>query len=202
MDINMPNLDGVKVLKIARYQDIQTPIIALTANAMAGDREKYLALGFNEYLTKPLDFKEVNRVLLHFLPSNDSDNLIITEKSMVLEDDPHFSAQRIKAALPFAEQIMDKLLEKYLTTSVTLLDELTKAVENNHVEQIIFNAHTIRGIAANLRLESVYSLSTLIETSTTSFSHTDYVQNIKKLQTAMEATETKIRQYLSNIHTQ
>ncbi len=201
MDINMPNLDGVKALKIARYQDIQTPIIALTANAMAGDREKYLELGFDEYLTKPLDFKEVKRVLVHFLSSNDNDNSSIIESDITLEDDPYFSAQRIKAALPFADQILDKLLEKYLVISVTLLDALTDAVENNDVEQIIFNAHTIRGIAANLRLDSVYALSTLIETSTTTFSHIDYIQNVKELRAAMALTATKIHDYLSSVHT-
>ena len=202
MDINMPNLDGVKVLKLARYQNIQTPIIALTANAMAGDREKYLEVGFDEYLTKPLDFNEVKRVLVHFLSSTNHNHSHTIDSNIELEDDPHFSAQRIKAALPFADDILDTLLEKYLVISVTLLDALINAVENNDVEQIIFNAHTIRGIAANLRLESVYSLSTLIETSTTTFSHTDYALNIKELQTVMELTATKIRHYLSSVHTQ
>jgi signal transduction histidine kinase/DNA-binding response OmpR family regulator/HPt (histidine-containing phosphotransfer) domain-containing protein len=201
MDINMPNLDGVKALKIARYQDIHTPIVALTANAMEGDRENYLELGFDEYLTKPLDFKEVERVLVHFLSTNGNCKSNKIENSIALEHDPYFSPERTKAALPFAAQILDKLLEKYLVVSVPLLETLTQAVEKNDVEQIVFNAHTIRGIAANLRLEKVYALTGSIEQAAEKSTPIYYLENAKELRTAMALTATKIHDYLSSLHT-
>jgi CheY-like chemotaxis protein len=201
MDINMPNLDGVKALKIARYQDIHTPIVALTANAMEGDRENYLELGFDEYLTKPLDFTEVERVLVHFLSTNGNCKSNKIENSIALEYDPYFSPERIKAALPFADQILDELLEKYLVVSVPLLETLTQAVEKNDVEQIVFNAHTIRGIAANLRLEKVYALTGSIEQAAEKSTPIDYLENAKELRTAMALTATKIHDYLSSLHT-
>jgi CheY-like chemotaxis protein len=56
MDIRLPGIDGIEVLKRVRedqrLRDI--PILALTANAMSGDREKYLAAGFDEYAAKPI----------------------------------------------------------------------------------------------------------------------------------------------------
>lgn len=56
LDISLPEMDGTEVLAWIREQpglkDI--PVIALTAHAMAGDREKYLAAGFDEYVTKPI----------------------------------------------------------------------------------------------------------------------------------------------------
>ena len=56
MDIRLPGLDGVEVLKQIRTNArlASIPILAFTANAMMGDREKYLAAGFNEYLSKPV----------------------------------------------------------------------------------------------------------------------------------------------------
>jgi CheY-like chemotaxis protein len=56
LDISLPEMDGTQVLAWLREQDQlrETPVIALTAHAMAGDREKYLALGFDAYLTKPI----------------------------------------------------------------------------------------------------------------------------------------------------
>jgi two-component system, cell cycle response regulator DivK len=56
LDIWLPDMDGVEVLKRLRQEDAlrNIPAIALTANAMAGDREKYLAVGFNEYVSKPI----------------------------------------------------------------------------------------------------------------------------------------------------
>ncbi len=56
MDISLPGMDGPEVLQRMRadanLRDL--PVIALTAHAMAGDREKYLALGFNDYVNKPI----------------------------------------------------------------------------------------------------------------------------------------------------
>jgi two-component system sensor histidine kinase/response regulator len=56
LDISLPGMDGTEVLKAirrsAKLKDL--PVIALTAHAMAGDREKYLGLGFDDYITKPI----------------------------------------------------------------------------------------------------------------------------------------------------
>lgn len=56
LDISLPEMDGTEVLAWIRQQPQfrQLPVIALTAHAMAGDREKYLAAGFNDYVTKPI----------------------------------------------------------------------------------------------------------------------------------------------------
>jgi CheY-like chemotaxis protein len=56
LDISLPEMDGTEVLAWIRTQPdlMETPVIALTAHAMAGDREKYLRAGFNDYVTKPI----------------------------------------------------------------------------------------------------------------------------------------------------
>jgi two-component system, cell cycle response regulator DivK len=56
LDISLPEMDGTEVLAwIRQHAELKdTPVIALTAHAMAGDREKYLAAGFNDYVTKPI----------------------------------------------------------------------------------------------------------------------------------------------------
>jgi len=56
LDISLPEMDGTEVLAWIRQQDAlkDLPVIALTAHAMAGDRDKYLAAGFDEYVTKPI----------------------------------------------------------------------------------------------------------------------------------------------------
>jgi CheY-like chemotaxis protein len=60
MDENMPNMNGIiatkEIIQIEKEKNLKhTPIIALTANALKGDREKFLEAGMDEYLTKPLD---------------------------------------------------------------------------------------------------------------------------------------------------
>jgi CheY-like chemotaxis protein len=56
LDISLPGLDGTEVLRRIRSDDClrDVPVVALTAHAMSGDREKFLALGFNDYLSKPI----------------------------------------------------------------------------------------------------------------------------------------------------
>ena len=56
LDISLPEMDGTEVLAWLRERDDlkSVPVIALTAHAMAGDREKYLSIGFNDYVTKPI----------------------------------------------------------------------------------------------------------------------------------------------------
>ena len=56
LDISLPEMDGTEVLGWIRSQEElkETPVVALTAHAMAGDREKFLDAGFNDYLTKPI----------------------------------------------------------------------------------------------------------------------------------------------------
>ena len=56
LDISLPEMDGTEVLEWIRGQESLAglPVIALTAHAMAGDREKYLEIGFDDYLMKPI----------------------------------------------------------------------------------------------------------------------------------------------------
>lgn len=61
LDISLPEMDGTEVLAWLRQRDdlAKIPVIALTAHAMAGDREKYLSIGFDEYVTKPIVDEDV-----------------------------------------------------------------------------------------------------------------------------------------------
>lgn len=64
MDIMMPEMDGVETLNNLRSIDnFNTPVIALTADAGVDSREKYLSLGFNEYIPKPINLEVIDKVV-------------------------------------------------------------------------------------------------------------------------------------------
>ncbi|GHS96008.1 hypothetical protein FACS1894107_17360 [Planctomycetales bacterium] len=72
MDQMMPGMDGTVAMAAIRtlagetYKDL--PIIALTANAMVGMREQFLANGFSDYLSKPIELRELNAILEKWVP--------------------------------------------------------------------------------------------------------------------------------------
>jgi CheY-like chemotaxis protein len=59
MDIKMPVMDGVEAAQIIKNEKKETPIIALTAYALEGDREKFIQAGFDDYLSKPVTIKDL-----------------------------------------------------------------------------------------------------------------------------------------------
>ncbi len=68
MDDMMPKMSGTETFqKLKEIENFHIPVIALTANAISGMREKYLSLGFNDYLSKPIEKTELNRILTKFL---------------------------------------------------------------------------------------------------------------------------------------
>ena len=74
LDQMMPSLDGIQTLKMARAMNENlskaAPIIALTANAISGTREKLIAEGFTDYLSKPIDVKVMEQMMMTYLPAD------------------------------------------------------------------------------------------------------------------------------------
>ena len=72
MDQRMPEVDGSEALRLIREQEgglnRQTPVICLTADAIAGARERYLAEGFTDYLSKPINSRALKKTILEYLP--------------------------------------------------------------------------------------------------------------------------------------
>ena len=72
LDHMMPDKDGVETLHELRAEadnpNLQTPTVCLTANAISGAREQYLAVGFDDYLTKPIDADRLEEMLMQYLP--------------------------------------------------------------------------------------------------------------------------------------
>ena len=71
MDIQMPNMSGYEATKVLRSNKISTPIVALTAHAMKGDKQKCLSAGCDGYLSKPISRKKLMKILRRYLSSGD-----------------------------------------------------------------------------------------------------------------------------------
>ena len=68
LDQMMPEMVGVETLnKLKENKDFNTPVVVLTADAIVGVKEKYLSSGFNDYLSKPIDVEELNKIMKKYL---------------------------------------------------------------------------------------------------------------------------------------
>lgn len=68
MDYMMPQMDGIETLhKLKELDDFNTPVVSLTADAVEGSKEKFLKEGFNEYISKPIDKVQLERIVLKYL---------------------------------------------------------------------------------------------------------------------------------------
>jgi CheY-like chemotaxis protein len=64
----MPGMDGVEAAAIIRNMDKNIPIIALTANALAGMEEMFLEKGFNDFIAKPIDVRKLDEIIRRWIP--------------------------------------------------------------------------------------------------------------------------------------
>ncbi|MBO4421328.1 MAG: response regulator [Lachnospiraceae bacterium] len=93
LDHMMPKMDGIETLEILKKEslvDEKTVVIALTANAVVGAKEQYLSAGFNDYLSKPIEIKELEKMLRKYLPGTPEDAIQKSSQAQdtVISDDP------------------------------------------------------------------------------------------------------------------
>jgi len=168
MDCQMPEMDGYEASRQIRngkggerYKDI--PIIAMTANAMQGDREKCLQAGMSDYLSKPIEPHQLLNKLQQWLVTNDS---IVNRnrhenKSIAMNSDSTITTSSVTEVTVWDQQatlnrlfgkedLLKQLLELFIEENPERLCSLTLAIEDNDNKQVLLIAHTIKGVAANL----------------------------------------------------
>jgi PAS domain S-box-containing protein len=173
MDIHMPKLNGVDATKHIRENGVQVPIIALTANALEGDREHYLEQGMNDYMSKPIDTVKLQEVLMQYHPDrmseayqNQHQVANVLQESSRLESDIEEIMQSIlksKEKMHFSAIVMKRLFEAFVQSSHDHLTEILEAVQTEDKETIKLKAHAIRGSALSLSFDAIGALCHRLE---------------------------------------
>ncbi|MCE9688633.1 response regulator, partial [Shewanella sp. AS16] len=80
MDIQMPDMDGIRACELIHQlpHQQQTPVIAVTAHAMAGQKEKLLSAGMSDYLAKPIEEERLHNLLLRYKPGSGISSRVVT----------------------------------------------------------------------------------------------------------------------------
>ncbi len=155
MDINMPLLDGIGATKeIIRLQEeenyFKTPIVALTANSIAGDKEKYLEIGMSDYLSKPIDFDSLTVILMKYLHENISYKLNKT-------------IQNISEFLDIPHELASNLFLQFSNSLENKLNKLKEEIVNLEIASIKDSADDLKSSCITFNLLEEISLIEQIE---------------------------------------
>ncbi len=166
MDCQMPVMDGFEATAEIRRREKGTggrvPIVAMTANAMQGDRERCLAAGMDDYISKPIRRDRLKEVLAHWLPSPASGNGKVPASSGSSASPP-IRLSQLESLIGTDPETVRKYLRLFVTTSAPLLGELETAIANGETIQAAQLAHKLRGPAATLGAERFAAILTEME---------------------------------------
>jgi two-component system sensor histidine kinase/response regulator len=153
MDCQMPEMDGYEASRTIRREFDQPPrIIAMTAHALRGDREKCLAAGMHDYLSKPIIAEELETVLKRWTPARNTDAPASTAE-------PYTNApvdlQRLREVCGDAPETMRRIADLYLKQGAELLPAMETAIRNNDAKDLSSIAHRLRGASLSCGTNSI-----------------------------------------------
>ena len=190
MDINMPVMNGIDAThEIIKYEEENniphTPIVALTANAVAGDKEKFLSEGMDDYIPKPFEEHMLDAVLNKYINLKNEKKL---ESNTEVEDDIVddneefvYSIEDTAKSLGLGLPIFKTILKTFFTSIDKDLEKLKESIEEKDFEKIKGAAHKIKGAAGNLKINNVFEITKEIELSAKDEFDINYIKKYDKL---------------------
>jgi|GEM_PF-2871763 len=227
MDIQMPVIDGLSAAAQIRELELEqrrphTPVVAMTAHALQGDREKYLAKGMDAYQSKPLMISELAKMLEDMIvrwniegrpgteptgpppePSEDSallprpepDSAVISPARQMID----FEVTRL--SFGGNQELLRKSMELYLRDAPVVLDKISAALEEDQPEEAAAQAHALKGISGYYTKEAPYLLAMELDKQSREAAWPEDRPGLKRLtaelRTAVETLMAEMRSYLS-----
>jgi DNA-binding response OmpR family regulator len=179
MDCQMPEMDGFEAVRRFRSSEaadyetrLDVPIVALTANALAGDEERCRAAGFDDYLPKPFRQQQLDEMLERWLnggprKGDDGDAAEASAESgqpaPVEILDPTVIERIREMERRGAAKLLERLIRTYLTTAAKLVADAERALEQGDADALRHAVHTLKSSSANLGATTLAKLFASLE---------------------------------------
>ncbi|QTN29942.1 response regulator [Rhodoferax sp. AJA081-3] len=177
MDMQMPGMDGLEATRRIRAnpQVAAMPIVAMTANAMASDKEKCLAAGMVDFVTKPIDPDELFRVLLCWVAPRNGVDTMVPDRPALLPSTPALPAETLPAFVEGLDQaaglrrVMGKqhrylaMLRGFADAQADVPQAIAQALAAQDLATALRLAHTLKGLAGNIGSAEVVRAAAAME---------------------------------------
>ncbi|MDP4027796.1 MAG: response regulator [Gallionella sp.] len=159
MDCQMPVMDGFEATRKIREDTrfAHLPILAMTANAMAGDKEKCIECGMNDHIAKPIDVDQLFITLGYWIrpkaPVAQSSAELKIAKAAKDDEVPYIAGLETDKALRRvggSVKLLRKLLNRFSENEGDVIKRIKAAIENNDASTATREAHTVKGLAGNI----------------------------------------------------
>jgi CheY-like chemotaxis protein/HPt (histidine-containing phosphotransfer) domain-containing protein len=159
MDVQMPEMGGFEATGVIRERERPTgahvPIIAMTAHAMKGDRERCLEAGMDEYLTKPLDSRRLCALVEHMAAGQPPAEPDLPPPSEL--------SDHVLARVGGDRQLLAEISKLFVDDAPRHLEKIREAIEQRDGESLRRAAHGLKGAAANFEADGVVSAARTLE---------------------------------------
>jgi len=160
MDVEMPEMNGFEATAVIRAKEKGTgrhvPIIAMTAHALKGDRERCLAAGMDGYVPKPIQAQELRRVMDELVcppaPASGAAAEEVLDRATVLE------------CVGGDQALLAEIIQLFLSQCPRWLAEIRNAIERGDATRLRNAAHTLKGAVGNFRAQAAYEEAQRLET--------------------------------------
>jgi len=158
MDVQMPGMDGFEATRIIRDPDSAVrkhdiPVIAMTAHAMKGDRERCLEAGMDDYLAKPVSLKALLQLMEKWTLAIQQRKTVpssVQEKSDEMSGFRVFDREALIERVMGEEELARKLIGIFLADIPKQVRSLRERIENSDAEKISWYSHKVKGSSANI----------------------------------------------------
>ncbi|WNC73747.1 ATP-binding protein [Thalassotalea psychrophila] len=205
MDCQMPVLDGYQATKIIREQPefSQLPIIAMTANAMVGEKEKVISVGMNDIINKPIDIPVMFETMAKWIITDNNINHLSLSTSEEVSDKPHTSLETKLASLSGIDLAAAIDMTDDVDFYFDLLNGFCDAYPS--VDPKLFSIpidwttcyehiHSIKGTSGNLCLTFIFNCCTEVEKSYYERNENSFIESINTLKNLLEELSVKVRE--------
>ena len=189
MDVQMPEMDGLEATRAIRAREagaMHTPIVALTANALEGDRERCLAAGMDDYLSKPVAEIELARVIDRWVPARER-----------APEDPiaEGTVEYLRELGNSDENFFRDLVAMYEEDAAMRIEAIRRAIAMDNASDLASAAHALKSSAGNVGATMVRALAEQLETTGRSGSTSRAAELASRLETEHARAVRSLREH-------